>query len=577
MAVAGRQAPLILMRVGCESGAPYFCQSVSDLKQNILDALSLSYLSPASSSVRKSLMRVLLVYPLFPKTFWSYEKILELVNRKVLLPPLGLVTVAAILPQEWEFKLVDRNIRPVTESEWEWAEIAIFSAMIVQKGDLLAQIREAKRRGKRVAVGGPYPTSLPEEVRLAGADYLILDEGEITLPMFVGAVERGETRGVFRAGGEKPDVTGTPIPRFDLLELDAYDSMSVQFSRGCPFQCEFCDIITLYGRKPRTKAPKQLLAELDCLYELGWRRSLFMVDDNFIGNKRNVKLFLKELKVWQAEHQYPFRFNTEASVDLAQDPELMQLMVECYFNAVFLGIETPDEESLQLTKKFQNTRNSLIESVETITRAGLRPMAGFIIGFDGEKKGAGERIVRFVEAGSIPTTTFSMLQALPHTGLWNRLEKEGRLGNKDGTINQTTLMNFIPTRPLEEIAREYVEAFWQLYDAEQYIDRTYRCFLMLGAPACHPPFKWPSWVDLRALLIVCWRQGVKRKTRWKFWHHLFSIMKRNPGVWDHYLTVCAHNEHFLEYRQIVRDQIEAQLAEFQAQEADRRVPVRLAS
>ncbi|MBW4651120.1 MAG: B12-binding domain-containing radical SAM protein [Kastovskya adunca ATA6-11-RM4] len=511
-------------------------------------------------------MKVLLLYPLFPKTFWSYEKILELVNRKVLLPPLGLVTVAAILPQEWEFKLVDRNIRAVTEEEWAWADLVILSAMIVQKKDLLEQIQEAKRRGKSVAVGGPYPTALPEEVQAVGADYLILDEGEITLPMFVEAVQRGESGGTFRSDGNRPDVTTTPIPRFELLELDAYDSMSVQFSRGCPFQCEFCDIIVLYGRKPRTKTPAQLLAELDHLYELGWRRGVFMVDDNFIGNKRNVKLLLEELKVWQAEHQYPFKFNTEASVDLAQDQEMLDLMVDCNFDAVFLGIETPDEESLTLTKKFQNTRSSLGEAVQTITKAGLRPIAGFIIGFDGEKSGSGDRIVRFAEQTAIPTTTFAMLQALPNTALWHRLNKEGRLRGKDGNINQTTLMNFVPTRPVEEIATEYVEAFWTLYDPEGYLDRTYRCFQILGAPRHKAPFKFPALVDLKALAIVCWRQGIKRHTRWKFWHHLFSIMKNNPGVWEHYLAVCAHNEHFLEYRQIVRDEIEEQIREFKAQQ-----------
>jgi radical SAM superfamily enzyme YgiQ (UPF0313 family) len=511
-------------------------------------------------------MRVLLVYPLFPPTFWSYEKILELVNRKVLLPPLGLVTVAAILPQTWEFKLVDRNIRAVTEEEWAWADLVLCSAMIVQKEDLLDQIREAKRRHKLVAVGGPYATSVPEEVQGAGADFLILDEGELTLPLFIEAVERGETQGTFRAT-EKPDVTSTPVPRYDLLEMDQYDSMSVQFSRGCPFQCEFCDIIVLYGRKPRTKTPAQLLKELDYLYELGWRRGVFMVDDNFIGNKRNVKLLLRELKLWQAEHHYPFRFNTEASVDLADDQELMELMVECYFDAVFLGIETPDEESLQLTKKFQNTRTSLADSIDKIIRTGLRPMAGFIIGFDGEQKGAGERIIRFAEQAAIPTTTFAMLQALPNTALWHRLEKEGRLrANKDGNINQTTLMNFIPTRPLEDIATEYVQAFWQLYDPHLYLDRIYRCFLKLGAPKCHPPAKLPSWIDIKALAIVIWRQGIKRDTRWRFWHHLFGILRQNPAVFEHYLTLCAHNEHFLEYRAIVRREIEAQVAEFVAQE-----------
>ncbi|MEH1826346.1 MAG: DUF4070 domain-containing protein [Nostoc sp.] len=516
-------------------------------------------------------MRILLVYPIFPKTFWSYEKILELVDRKVLLPPLGLVTVAAILPQEWEFKLVDRNIRPATEAEWAWADVVILSAMIVQKQDLLEQIQEAKKRGKLVAVGGPYPTSVPHEVENVGADFLILDEGEITLPMFIEAIQRGETSGTFRAT-EKPDVTSTPIPRFDLLELNAYDMMSVQFSRGCPFQCEFCDIIVLYGRKPRTKAPAQLLAELDYLYELGWRRGVFMVDDNFIGNKRNVKLLLKELKVWMAEHKYPFRFDTEASVDLAQDAEMLELMVECGFSAVFLGIETPDEDSLQMTKKFQNTRSSLTEAVQTITKAGLRPMAGFIIGFDGEKAGAGDRIVRFAEQAAIPSTTFAMLQALPNTALWHRLKKEGRLRENQNAnianINQTTLMNFVPTRPLEELAREYIEAFCTLYDPVQYLDRTYRCFLMMGLPSWKAPAKMPEWIVVKALLIVIWRQGIKRETRWKFWHHLFSILKRNPGVIEHYISACAHNEHFLEYRQIVRDQIESQLAEYLAQGAE---------
>ena len=512
-------------------------------------------------------MRVLLIYPVFPQTFWSYDKILELVDRQVLLPPLGLLTVAAILPQSWEFMLVDRNIRAVTEAEWAWADLVIFSAMIVQKADLLKQIQEAKRRNKLVAVGGPYATSLPEEPKAAGADFLILDEGEITLPLFVEAIARGETSGTFRAT-EKPDVTITPIPRYDLLELDAYDSMSVQFSRGCPFQCEFCDIIVLYGRKPRTKEPAQLLQELDYLYELGWRRSIFMVDDNFIGNKRNVKLLLEELKVWQESHQYPFDFTTEASVDLGSDSELMKLMVQCNFTAVFLGIETPDESSLQLTKKFQNTRSSLADTVDNIIRAGLRPMAGFIIGFDGEKKGAGNRIIDFVEEAAIPTAMFGMLQALPLTALWERLERENRLrDNTRQDINQTTLMNFVPTRPIEDIATEYIETFWTLYEPKRYLDRVYRCFLKLGAPQHESAFTMPNWVDLRALAIVIWRQGVKRDTRGKFWHHLWGILRHNPGVWEHYLTMCAHNEHFLEYRQIVRDEIEAQLAEFLTREA----------
>ncbi|MGB3557211.1 MAG: B12-binding domain-containing radical SAM protein [Geitlerinemataceae cyanobacterium] len=516
-------------------------------------------------------MNVLLLYPRFPKSFWSFEKTLELLDRKAMLPPLGLITVAALLPQEWNFKLADRNIRDVTEAEWNWADVVILSAMIVQKEDLLYLIREAKRRNKPVAVGGPYPTSIPDDALTAGADYLILDEGEITLPLFVEAIERGETSGTFRSDGVKPDVTNTPIPRFDLLEFDAYSEMSVQFSRGCPFQCEFCDIIVLYGRKPRTKTPEQLLAELDRLYELGWRRSIFMVDDNFIGNKRNVKLFLKELQPWMVEHHYPFSFATEASVDLAKDQELMDSMVACNFGAVFLGIETPDEESLKLTQKFQNTRDSLSESVKSIARSGLRVMAGFIIGFDGEKPGAGRRVVQFVEQTTIPTAIFSMLQALPDTALWHRLEKEGRLRSKSANINQTTLMNFVPTRPIEEIAREFIDAFWELYEPKKFLDRTYRHFLLLGE-ATYPKKgkssqKKMNWVAVRALATVAWRQGILRETRWQFWRNLWNLYRCNPGGISSYLGVCAQIEHFLEYRDIVRHEIETQLAAYLAEEA----------
>ncbi|NET36826.1 MAG: B12-binding domain-containing radical SAM protein [Cyanothece sp. SIO1E1] len=519
-------------------------------------------------------MKVLFIYPRFPKSFWSFEKTLELVDFKAQLPPLGMITVAAILPQTWQFKLVDRNLREVTPAEWEWADLVILSAMIVQKRDFIAQIQLAKERGKPVAVGGPYATALPHEAKAAGADFLVLDEGEVTLPLFIAAMERGDRTGTFRSDGQKPDVTHTPIPRYDLLELDAYAEMSVQFSRGCPFQCEFCDIIVLYGRKPRTKTPEQLLAELQCLYDLGWRRSIFIVDDNFIGNKRNVKRLLIALKPWLEEHDFPFSFGTEASVDLAQDPELMQMMVDCNFGTVFLGIETPDDESLTLTQKYQNTRSPLTESVQAISKAGLRIMAGFIIGFDGEKTGAGQRVVQFVEQTAIPTAMFSMLQALPDTALWHRLAKENRLLNQQADVNQATLMNFLPTRPIEEITQEYIHAFWTLYDPLALLDRTYRHFLILGAgqrqhyqnrtrSAGSPDI---SWTMIRALLTICWRQGVVRKTRWQFWANLLSLAIRYPEVVTNYLSVCAQAEHFIDFRETVKLQIESQLQIFLQQQ-----------
>ena len=513
-------------------------------------------------------MRVLLIYPKFPPSFWSFEETIKLIGRKAMLPPLGLVTVAAMLPQEWEFRLVDRNVGDITEADWQWADMVMLSAMIVQKADMYSQIRAAKQRGKPVVVGGPYPTSLPHELLDAGADFLVLDEGEITIPLFLDALARGEKRGTFRSDGVKPDVTQTPIPRFELLDLNAYSEMSVQFSRGCPFMCEFCDIIVLYGRKPRTKAPAQILAELQRLYDLGWRRSIFMVDDNFIGNKKNVKVLLKDLQPWLVDRGYPFSFATEASVDLAQDQEMMDQMRACNFGAVFLGIETPDPESLKLTKKTQNNRDPLNESVNRITRSGIQVMAGFIIGFDNEKTGAGERIVQFVEETAIPKATFSMLQALPDTGLSKRLAAEGRLiDSQGGDINQTTLLNFIPTRPVDEIAREYVNGFWTLYDPIKYLERTYRHFLMLGeADFPKKPKSAKRRLDratLRALLIVFWRQGIKRKSRFVFWKRLWQMYRKNPGGVASYLGTCSQAEHFLLYRELVRTEISQQLAAWQ--------------
>jgi len=515
-------------------------------------------------------MRTLFVYPEFPKTFWSYEKILELVNRKVLLPPLGLVTVAALLPQQWQMKLVDRNVREVTEEEWNWAELVVISGMIVQKSDMAVQIAKAKERGLPVAVGGPFASSTPDAPELNLADFKVLDEGEITLPMFIEAIERGDTNGRFSSNGEKPDVTSTPVPRFDLLELDAYDSMSVQFSRGCPFQCEFCDIIVLYGRKPRTKNPEQLIAELQALYDLGWRRSIFLVDDNFIGNKRNAKLLLPAMREWLSERGYPFSFATEASVDLAADEELLQLMAECRFESVFLGIETPDEASLSVAGKHQNTRSSLVEAVDRITSYGIRVMAGFIIGFDGEQAGAGDRIVRFVSLTGIPAAMMGMLQALPNTGLWHRLEKEGRLIQEKADakgVNQTNLLNFVPTRPIREIANEYVQAFCQLYEPNAYIDRVTHYYLKMGKPRWHAFYKaeksdqssLPSLTDIRALSIVVWRQGFKRNTRFRFWKSLAIIAMRNPKLLEQFLVVLAHNEHFQEYRGVVTKEIQDQM------------------
>ena len=518
-------------------------------------------------------MRALLLYPKFRPSYWSFEKVVELVGRRAMMPPLGLITVAAILPQDWEFRLRDRNIEAVSEDDWAWAEIVLLSGMLVQKADLHAAIAEAQTRGLPVAVGGPYATALPEEVAAAGADFLVLDEGEITIPLWLADLERGATGGRYTAGGEKPDITRTPIPRFDLLDLDAYAEMAIQYSRGCPFRCEFCDIIVLYGRRPRTKAPEQMLAELQKLYDLGWRRSIFVVDDNFIGNKAQAKRMLRALHPWMIERGFPFTFSTEASVDLARDPELFESMVDCNFGAVFLGIETLDEESLEASHKKQNLKNPLDEAVATIAGAGLRIMAGFIIGFDGERPGAGQRIVDFVERNHIPITTFSMLQALPNTELWHRLKREGRLLSREVHLNQTSLLNFVPTRPVSEIAAEYVHGFYELFDPMRYLERTYRHYRVLGRADVHVnparrKIKAPGPADpatRRALFTVFWRQGVRRRTRWAFWRNLWRMYRHNRGGLASYLTLCAYIEHFLPYRERVKDEISAQLEAYHQQ------------
>ncbi len=510
-----------------------------------------------------------MIYPVFPTSFWSFEKAVKNVGKKAFMPPLGLVTVAAMLPQEWKFRLRDCNIERVSESDWEWAEIILMSGMIAQKEDFLEQIREAKRRGKKVAVGGPYATSLPDDFLEAGADYLVLDEGENTIPPFLEALSKGEPSGTFRST-EKPDVTSTPVPRFDLIKKEAYFELAIQYSRGCPFLCEFCDIITLYGRKPRTKTSDQVFRELENLRALGYAGGIFFVDDNFVGNKRTVKHFLKDLIAWQEKNKYPFTFHTEASIDMAHDDELLELMTRAKFSTVFIGIETPDEDSLTITLKHQNKRRPMAESLQKIAGSGMRIMAGFIIGFDGERKGAGERVYQFASENFIPGVTFTMLQALPGTALWTRLKEEGRL-LEQANLNQTTLLNFIPSRPIEEIADEFVNAFWKLYEPKNYLRRVYEHFRIIGTakvhndPALRKALANPHKSDLNKaallyLLKMVWTQGFVRNTRGVFWKYLWQMWKYNRAGIPSYLAVAGFIEHFLAYRQLVRKEIEEQLA-----------------
>jgi radical SAM superfamily enzyme YgiQ (UPF0313 family) len=503
-------------------------------------------------------MKALLLWPVMPNSFWSYQETLDLAGLRATNPPLGLITVAALLPKTWELRFFDRNVSFEAEEDWDWCDLVIISSMIIQKQDFTELIQKGVRLGKKVAVGGPYPTSVPEVAQAAGANYLILDEGECTIPLFLEALERGEPSGIFRSA-EKPDVTQTPLARFDLLDLSAYMAITVQFSRGCPFQCEFCDIINLYGRKPRTKTPEQMLAEFEALYQMGWRRYIFVVDDNFIGNKRNAKVFLRALIPWMEAHNYPFILLTEASLNLAEDQEMVDLMVKAGFTMVFMGIETPDTDSLMGINKVQNTRQSLIDSCQQITRSGLQIMSGFILGFDHEQPGAGQRIVDFIQETGIPQGQFSLLQALQNTQMWNRLKQENRLKDGMGTFHQGAIMNFVPTRPVAEITREYIDAFWQIYEPMPYLQRTFRHFMMMNG--------WRGKTDrpitateLRLFFGVCWRQGLVRSTRWRFWGQLLAIALLKPKLLFDYFVALGAGEHFFAYRHVVKAQLEEQLA-----------------
>src|SRR6188768_759344 len=369
---------------------------------------------------------VLMIYPRFGAgTFWNFAATCELMGAKYPTAPLGLITVAALLPETWTVRLVDRNIEELATADLAWADLVMTGGMLPQHNDMVAVIDLCRASGKPVAIGGPAVTSVPHAYR--AADFQVLGEAEGIIDEFVAAWEAGARRGVFEAEKFTADVTKSPIPRFDLLNFDNYLYIGVQFSRGCPFTCEFCDIIELYGRVPRTKTDAQMLAELDALYRLGYRGHVDFVDDNLIGNKKSVKRFLPELRGWLERNDYPFEFSTEASLNLSDDVELLALMRDANFFAVFVGIESPDEETLKQMRKKQNTRRSIPDSIHRIYAHGMFVLAGFIVGFDAEKGSISRPMAELVQDCSIPIAMVGLLYALHHTQLGRRLTLEGRI------------------------------------------------------------------------------------------------------------------------------------------------------
>jgi radical SAM superfamily enzyme YgiQ (UPF0313 family) len=486
-------------------------------------------------------MKVLLVYPEFPDTYWSFRHALSFEGKRSAFPPLGLLTVSAMLPHSWERRLVDMNVRALKTADIQWADVIFASAMLVQKDSLKRVIAMGNAAGKRVVVGGPYVTTTLEG--LTGADHVILGEAEETLPQFISDLERGEAKAVYNAP-ERPQLALTPIPDFKLADMRRYSAMSVQYSRGCPFNCEFCDIIEIYGRVPRTKSNEQMLAELDVLKQSGWRGTVFIVDDNFIGNKKNVKLMLPHLAEWQERNGRPFTFITEASVNLAEDDKLLDLMRQSGFNRAFLGIETPVEASLKEAQKGQNTRRDLLESVKKIQGYGIEVMAGFIVGFDNDPEDIFERMTHFIRESAIPLAMVGLLTALPNTQLWRRLSGEGRLLGESGGNNTHSDLNFIPRMDSTRLVEGYKSILRSIYDTREYYDRALECLKRVSQPGPKSARNNSLVRDLSALARITMRLGVRDRERMEFWRFMTQTLAHHRGAFADSMRLAAMGYHF---------------------------------
>jgi len=491
--------------------------------------------------------KVLLVVPSFTgHSFWNFRAACEVYGARYPAPPLGLITVAALLPPAWHCRLVDRNTEQLQDADIDWADLVMTGGMLPQQADTLQVIELAHARGRPVAVGGPDITSSPESY--TEADFRVLGEAETIIGAFIDAWDSGQRHGVFEAEKFTADITHSPIPRFDLLKRKNYIQVSVQFARGCPFNCEFCDIIELYGRKPRVKTAEQMLTELDRLHELGHRGWVDFVDDNFIGNKKAVKSFLPQLIAWQKARGYPFRFSTEASINLADDDALLALMREANFFTVFVGIESPDSDTLVSMQKKQNTRRSLADSVHKLYRAGMFVTAGFIVGFDSEKGTVAEAMIDCIGATSIPVCMVGLLYALPNTQLTRRLAREERLfppdyvtkrAAQEGIGDQCTGgLNYETARPRRQILSDYRTVLARIYHPAVYYDRVRTVARLLNRPVLDrsgrkdPPPRRILTIPTRDLVLI-WRlisRIAMRQPRvlWPLMRVFYDCARNNP-------------------------------------------------
>jgi len=497
-------------------------------------------------------MNALLIYPEFPDTFWSFRHALKFIGKKSAFPPLGLLTISSMLPKSWSRRLVDMNVRPLATADLKWADVVFASAMYVQKESLKEVIRLCKAQGKTVVMGGPYASmGLNDAIE---ADHVFVGEVETTFPGFLEDFERGEAKAVYQAA-ERPPLSLTPIPDFGLAELSQYSDMSVQYSRGCPFNCEFCDIIEIYGRIPRTKSNQQILAELDALLRVGWRGEVFIVDDNFIGNKKNVRALMPELAEWSARNKYPFAFTTEASVNLADDDELLEQMRTAGFRQVFIGIETPVVESLKEAQKGQNTRRDLIDSVRKVQSYGMEVLGGFIVGFDNDPDDIFERQINFIRESAIPVAMVGLLAAIPDTQLWRRLEREGRLkprgAEEHSGSNTDCVLNFLPKMDANRLIEGYKSIIRNIYSPREYYERSLDSLGRVtrdGAPQIGEGGLKRE--DITAFARIIFALGVRDKSRAEFWRFMRRVVSEHRDKIDDGLMFAALGYHFRKLTEI---------------------------
>jgi radical SAM superfamily enzyme YgiQ (UPF0313 family) len=483
-------------------------------------------------------MNALLLYPEFPDTFWSFKHALRFVRKKASLPPLGLLTIAALLPDDWDMRLVDANVRELEDEDLEWADCVLVSAMTVQRNSAHALIARCKATGLTVVAGGPLFSV--EHEQFDAVDHFVLNEAECTLPLFLADLARGEARRVY-ASDEFADLASTPAPRWELIDMDQYVSMNIQYSRGCPFNCDFCNVTTLFGHRPRVKSVDQIINELDIIYEHGWRGQVFFVDDNLIGNKRGLKNeLLPALIEWQKTHE-EIAFNTQASINLADDQTLMDSMVEAGFNAVFVGIETPDETSLVECSKSQNLKRDLLADVRAIHRAGMQVQGGFIVGFDNDAPSIFRRQIEFIQQSGIVTAMVGMLQALPGTRLFDRMQHEGRLIGTDSGDNADGTTNFLPRMGLDTLNEGYKEIMRHIYSSGPYYERL-KVFLSEYAPRrSRQPIKTEK---VAALFRSFFWLGMVGEERRHFWKLLAWTLRHHRESFPVAVTLAVYGYHF---------------------------------